>query len=340
MIKEIQDLRLVSKKVNARKIKNALKVYQSYISAKSGKGINHPAMPYALSVEPTTSCNLRCPECISGLRDFTRPTGMMSMDTFKKVIDELKNDLVFLTLYFQGEPLLNPLFFEFVNYASERGIYTYTSSNAHYFNKENSIKLVESGLDRIIVSMDGLDQISYEKYRIGGKLEKVIDGIKTLNSIKKSYKSKTPFIDLQFLAMAHNEHQLSEVENFGKELGVDRTLIKTAQINDFENGSELIPSDQKYSRYEANENGKFNIKNDLKNHCWKMWHSSVITWDGDVVPCCFDKDSNHKMGNIHEHSFKEIWNNEYYIRFREKLFQSRKNIDICRNCTEGTKVWK
>jgi radical SAM protein with 4Fe4S-binding SPASM domain len=90
--------------------------------------------------------------------------------------------------------------------------------------------------------------------------------------------------------------------------------------------------------YDAGK-GKFEIKNKLLNHCWKMWHSAVITWDGLVVPCCFDKDAEYRMGNVSKSSFKEVWMSEKYLSFRKQLIGSRKNIEMCKNCTEGTKIW-
>jgi radical SAM protein with 4Fe4S-binding SPASM domain len=122
-------------------------------------------------------------------------------------------------------------------------------------------------------------------------------------------------------------------------LEVDEVKLKTAQIYDYENGSDLIPETEKYARYKKNDNGKYEIKNPLLNHCWKLWHSCVITWDGMIVPCCFDKDASHKMGSLKQHSFKEIWNNPAYLQFRKNILKSRKEIDICKNCTEGLEVW-
>jgi radical SAM protein with 4Fe4S-binding SPASM domain len=120
---------------------------------------------------------------------------------------------------------------------------------------------------------------------------------------------------------------------------LDEVAFKTAQVYDYENGNDLIPLDEKYSRYRKNGDGKFHIKNELLDHCWKMWHSCVITWDGKVVPCCFDKDASHQLGDVNKNSFSEIWNSESYRHFRTSLLKSRSSIDICNNCTEGTKVW-
>jgi radical SAM protein with 4Fe4S-binding SPASM domain len=143
----------------------------------------------------------------------------------------------------------------------------------------------------------------------------------------------------QFLVVKQNEHQIEEVKTLGRELGVDHVALKTAQIYDYENGSELIPSIEKYSRYYKDNSGKYHIKNQLLNHCWKMWHSCVITWDGKVVPCCFDKDAHYVMGDLNKQSFKAICHSEKYNEFRAVLLKSRSEIEMCRNCTEGTRVW-
>jgi radical SAM protein with 4Fe4S-binding SPASM domain len=115
--------------------------------------------------------------------------------------------------------------------------------------------------------------------------------------------------------------------------------FKTAQVYNYENGNPLIPENEKYSRYRRNSDGHYEVKNSLDNHCWRLWSACVITWDGKVVPCCFDKDAEHQLGNLNEASLQEIWNGERYRSFRSQLFRSRKEIDICANCSEGTKVW-
>ncbi|MCG8308025.1 MAG: SPASM domain-containing protein [Cytophagales bacterium] len=324
--------------LSGRRIKNGWINYRSFKAALRSKSPFHPGMPVSISVEPTTSCNLRCPECPSGLRSFTRPTGMMEMATFQKIIHELKKDLAHLFLYFQGEPYLNPNFLETVRLARAQNIYTTTSTNAHFLTSQNASETVKSGLSRMIVSMDGTSQECYEKYRIGGRLTKVIDGIKNLVIAKRAQKKHTPYIILQFLLFRHNTHQLPEVKRLAKSLGVDRLEFKTAQVYDFEKGSELIPEEDGLSRYRLNGNNQFYLKNEMLNKCWKMWHSCVMTWDGNIVPCCFDKDAKYSMGNIRNQSFREIWNGEKYLEFRSNLFSDRKGIDICRNCTEGLKV--
>jgi radical SAM protein with 4Fe4S-binding SPASM domain len=345
MIKSIVDgLNLLSK-LTFKRFWNAILVVGSYIFSKITGNPIPAGLPISISFEPTTSCNLRCPECPSGLRSFTRPTGMLEVDLFKKTIDSLADTLLYLIFYFQGEPYLNPHFLALVKYAVKKKIYTATSTNAHYLNEENARKTVESGLDRLIISIDGTTQETYEAYRVGGNLEKVIEGTKNIIKWKKELKSATPYVIFQFLVVKPNEHQLAEVQQLGDELGVDAVWFKTAQIYDYENGSELIPTIEKYSRYKQNgppthDGGvKFQLKNKLLNHCWKMWHSCVITWDGLVVPCCFDKDAEYRMGSLKSKTFIEVWQSATYTYFRKSLISSRGEIEMCKNCTEGTKVW-
>lgn len=327
-----------TKKLTRQKIVNAFKTYRGFKKSQISKSPLHKSLPFSLSIEPTTSCNLRCPECPSGLRSFSRPTGMLHQDTFKRIIDELHGHLVYLIMYFQGEPYLNPGFLDTIQYAHSKNIYTATSTNGHFLSREIAIKTVASGLDRIIISLDGTDQQTYESYRKRGKLSKVISGIENLIEARKKLKSKTPFIILQFIVFDHNVHQLQDVELLVRKLGVDKLEIKTAQIYDFEKGSDFIPKNQKLSRYQLNGENGYTIKSELLDKCWKMWHSCVMTWDGNIVPCCFDKDAKYTMGNIHNQSFSEIWNGSKYLDFRSRLLKNRKEIDICKNCTEGLKV--
>lgn len=339
MIGNVKDSLNFISKLTPKRAGNALSLIASYWYSKITRKSVHKGFPISISVEPTTSCNLRCPECPSGLRSFTRPTGMLGANDFHRTIDELKDTLMYLLLYFQGEPYLHPQFLDLVKYASSKRIYTSTSTNAHYLTDEVARKTVESGLDRLIISIDGTTQDTYSSYRVGGKLEKVIEGTKNIVKWKKELKSSKPYIVFQFLVVKPNEHQINEVNKLAKEIGVDKVGLKTAQIYDYKNGSELIPDNDRYSRYKQMSDGSYEIKNKLLDHCWKMWHSCVITWDGKVVPCCFDKDAQHEMGSLGQASFKELWRSKPYDQFRQALLRSRSEIEMCKNCTEGTKIW-
>ncbi|NVJ87492.1 MAG: SPASM domain-containing protein [Algoriphagus sp.] len=290
--------------------------------------------PTTLSIEPTTSCNLRCPECPSGLRSFTRPIGMLQPELFQSVIHQVKDRLTWLHLYFQGEPFLNPQFLELVSFANSQGIFTSTSTNAHYLDEKRVASLLKSGLRQLIVSMDGITQEVYEQYRVGGKLSKVEEGLKLLLKRRRESGQNFPRVVLQFLVTGQNEHQIPALKDWAKKMCVDELQLKTTQIYDFENGSELIPSDLGYSRYVPDGNGKWKLKKKIENKCWRMWQGAVVTWDGKVVPCCFDKDARHVMGTFASESLEQIWKSDSYQVFRSQLLLDRSQIEICKNCTE------
>lgn len=325
-------------KLNWKRIRNTTQLYRSYQRSLKHKKASIQGLPTSIAIEPTTSCNLRCPECPSGLRSFSRPTGMLSPALFENIINQLKDVLTHTTLYFQGEPYLNPDFLNLVKIASKKKIYTSTSTNAHYLTPEVADATVQSGLDRLIISIDGTTQDTYKQYRVGGKLEKVLEGAKNMVAAKKK-RGKGPHLIFQFLVVKPNQHQIEEVKSLAKNIGIDEVTLKTAQVYDYENGNPLIPTIDKYSRYKKTKKGTFELKNSLENKCWKMWHSCVITWDGKVVPCCFDKDAHYEMGNLNQHSFRKIWFSQKYNSFRQRIIDDRQSIDICTNCTEGLKIF-
>ena len=259
---------------------------------------------------------------------------MLSETLYEKTIDQVQGHLTWLHLYFQGEPFLNPRFLDMVSYANERKIFTSTSTNAHYLNHKTVQEILDSGLRQLIVSMDGITQDIYEKYRVGGSLEKVQEGLQLLLTERKNAKKFFPRVVLQFLVTGQNEHQIPALKQWAQEIGVDELQLKTTQIYDFENGSELIPSDLGYSRYIPAGHGKWKLKHQQENKCWRMWQGAVATWDGKIVPCCFDKDAEHIMGELSNNTLEEIWNSAHYESFRTQLLRDRSQIEICRNCTE------
>ncbi len=322
-------------KLNSHRILNYLLLKWSYWKSLIMRKPVISGVPMAVSIEPVNFCNLQCPECVVGNGSLTRNKQLLPIENFKIIVDKLPSDLLHVNLYFQGEPMLHPQFAEMVKIAGDKNIFTSTSSNGHFLFDKNKVKeLITSGLGKIIVSIDGTTQETYEKYRKNGDLSQVITGIKTLVDLKKEMKRNNPFVELQFLVMAHNEHQIPDIKRLAKSLQVDKLSLKSTQVYDFENGSELIPYNPKYSRYYRKKDGKYYLKGKLKNCCWRQWSSAVIAVNGDVLPCCFDKNGNYSFGNLFEQTLQEIWMGKKANDFRQKVIIDRKNIAICRNCTE------
>lgn len=321
--------------LSVKKILNVIKLTISFLLSLITGRLIHWGLPMGLSVEPANICNLACKECPIGQNLLMRQKQEMPIEIYNKVLNELSPFLSNIIIYFQGEPFMYAQIFDMISYAYDKKVYSIVSTNGHYFTEKKVEQIFTSHLGRLIISLDGTSQDVYEKYRVGGSLEKVLKGTQLIVSKRNTLQLKHPEIIFQFLVTSQNEHQIEDAKILAKKIRVDRINFKTAQIYDFENGNPLIPKNEKFSRYKRQKNGKYKIKSKLKNHCWRMWSHPVITSSGDVVPCCFDKDAKYVMGNINTNSFKEIWTSETYNNFRKKVFQNRKSIDICRNCTEG-----
>lgn len=338
-IRRLHDYSNIIKQLNCYRLWNLVLLRLSYSYSRIRKKSKIAGLPFALSIEPTTACNLACPACPSGLKSFTRPTGKLDLNQHAMWLNQVKKSVFYINYYFQGEPFLHPQFLDLIRAAKKEKIYTATSTNAHFIDHKKAAEIVASGLDRLIISIDGLTQETYESYRINGQLSKVLSGSKALVAAKREANSKTPFLIFQFLVVKANEGQMSQLQQLADEIGIDEIRFKSAQVYDFKNGNPLIPSDERYSRYIRQLDGTYRMKYIGMNHCWRMWSSSVITFDGKIVPCCFDKDADHQMGSLAITPFQTIWKSKSYASFRNTILHNRSEISICTNCSEGAKVW-
>ena len=289
--------------------------------------------PVFISVEPADFCQLRCPQCPVGMAARNKGTCIDEKFVFD-TIAALRKSLLHVIFYFQGEPLLNPHLAEYVRFAHEAGIYTSTSTNAMLLNSENARKLVESGLDKLIVSVDGATQEVYEQYRKGGKLERALEGIRFVQEWKQKLGSRTPFVEMQFIVFGTNEHQISDVKKLAKSSGADNLTLKTAQIYDFEKPNPLHTNLSRYSRYRKQLDGSYVLKNPLKNRCRRVISGAVLNVKGEVLPCCFDKGSEFSYGSVTDADFMTLWQNKKATDFRKAVYTNRKQFEMCRNCTE------
>lgn len=287
-------------------------------------------MPLAVSTELTNNCNLTCAECSTGSGHMQRPRGFMDIELFNKVLKELRPYLYNINLYFQGEPMMHPLFFSFVR--NSRNTHSVVSTNGHYLSEENAEKIVQSGLNKLIISLDGIDQDTYSAYRGNGSAETVINGIKNVADARKKFKS-TLKIEIQFLVNRINEYQIPQIRRLTDMMKASLRLKSMQIINKEEIGS-WLPVNSRFRRYRMKD-GEYVIKNSLPDRCARLWFNPVITWDGKVLPCCFDKNAEFIMGDLNCDSFREIWDGPKYRIFRKSILSGRHMIEICGNCTSG-----
>lgn len=305
---------------------NVAKVIYSYTASALCHRYIRCGQPFTASIEPANYCNLKCLQCPTGLGMTERRKKRMSVEDFRKILDALLPEVMYVNLYFQGEPLLNPDVPEMVAYATGHGVATCISTNGHFLTQEMSEKLKQAGLDRLIVSLDGADSESYSQYRQGGSFDTVINGIK--NAVNAGLN-----VEIQCLLLSTTEGRKEEILEIGKKLGAARITFKTAQ---FYNQDTLMPANERYSRYKK---GTLELKRGIRNRCWRIISSLVINTEGEVVPCCYDKDCTHSYGNLLEaggtkEALCGMLCSQRAIDFKNSVFKSRRHIPICTNCTE------
>jgi len=287
-------------------------------------------MPVAAGIELTNHCNLKCPECPSGSGAMTRGKGFMDPVLYRKIMTEMEPYLLWLNLYFQGEPMMHPEFFSILSVRA--GCRKTVSTNGHFLTPENADRLAASDLSKLIVPLDGMDGPVYSAYRAGGDFEKVIEGIQNVAEAKRKHRSSMD-LEIQFLVSRKNEHQITAARKFSSEMKASLRL-KSMQIISRDDIGEWLPAQERFRRYRQ-VRGTYEIRSSLPGRCARLWFNPVVTWEGKVVPCCFDKNAEHVMGDLNEESFRKIWNGQKFNTFRKKLISGRSSIDICNNCTSG-----
>lgn len=313
---------------------NQFRCWGSYALSVCGvQSVHH--LPVFVSVEPADFCQLACPECPVGMGRGKGKGSVMGLEDFRHVVRQVSPYVHTIQLFWQGEPLLNLQLPEMIRIAREAGLYTIVSTNAQRLDSAMAKALAQAGLNRIIVSMDGWTQATYEQYRRGGSVEKVKDAVRYLRDAKMSTGNRQLSIELQCLYLRTNEAEWGIFRKEYKSLGADRLAMKTAQLYDYEHGSPMMPSDTRYARYRYDDGlGAFVLKRKLRNRCYRLWSGCVIDVHGDVFPCCYDKGRRYPLGNILRQPLREIFHGEKARGFRRQILSGRSQVPVCTNCDE------
>lgn len=318
------------RRINRIKIKLAYRLGFSKLSS----------MPKMISLDPTNHCDLKCPLCPTGLRDKSVERGAMKLEQFKPVIDRLAKWLQSVNLYSWGEPLINKSLPEMVRHsAKHHGIRTITSVHLNHLTDEQADELATSGLDKLIVSVDGATQEVYEQYRVGGNIESVFTNMKKLVAAIHRHGSGLKIV-WNYLVMKPNEHEMERAKELARDIGVEisfgkmRTNLKDDILNsvdkNIEKDSQWIPENPDFNPYNTDTKTR---KNPL-SFCKRPWMEAFINWNGDVFPCgCVVTEAQYSMGNVFEQDFEKVWNGDKYIAARKELLGQPNDLEtICHIC--------
>lgn len=306
-----------------KKILNFLLVH--YEKAKGAEALK--SKPYLFVFEVTNICNLKCPFCLTGKGiSGDRAVRHVTFEEAKKIIDEVGDYVYLLQLYTWGEPLLNKDIYKIIAYAKSKRIFVMISTNATVMNEKNNQKLIDSGIDYVMVAVDGGSPETYSKYRVGGNYNQVLKNISNLLDLKKKTGSTRPFVEWQFIVFRHNEHEVDKTEKLAYDIGINKFTPLPAYVED----KDWLPQGKKY-KVEA-----FNPER--ITNCDRPWTHLNYRADGGIASCCYGFYKKDDFGEAIHTPFNEIWNNECFRKSRKLIVQKHKKekLDdsdiICHKC--------
>lgn len=328
---------LVAKDISAKKILNLSRI-----------GLNRMfpisralGFPYMAHISPAGICNLRCPVCPAH-DPRAKGKAILSFETYKKFIDETGDDLIYIILWSWGEPFLNPDICRMIAYAQEKNILTVTSTNLNRFSPEQAREVVGSGLDALIVALDGITEETYSLYRKGGNAQRVIENTRLLVEERRRCGKEKPFINLRMVVSKDNEHEVEGFRSLARELGVDMVSFKAFSTR--QPGYADPRLDRKYApeaefyrwyRYQPDDSVD---KRPKKYSCKFPWTKPTLFADGEILPCEFDFSYSHSLGNLNEQSFNDIWFGPKAKQFRKTFKRNRDEISFCKDCVFDYKL--
>ena len=327
---------------------------------------NVSGLPYIVVLDPTNVCNLKCPVCPTTKGELLHPSGRIPVEKFRSLVDRIAPHTYRLILYIWGEPFLHRQIIEMLSYADRKRISTSISSNLNILPREGAEALVLSGLDDLVVSCDGLSQETYERYRVGGELDKLISNMNAIKQAKKKLGRSNPNIEFQFLVFKHNEHEVDRVHEFATEHGANTVRLERPAI-DF-NIPDIRPAvNPEYARSEFQA---FQLPDSIDNQdqsqtvpitgpvlteqpeskpllqpveatllspidCYWPWRVLTVSWNGEVDPCCFNNQLG-SFGNVFDQPLLDLINNEKFVYARRRIAgkASDEGFDdvICKTC--------
>ena len=274
-------------------------------------------LPIRLWVESSSICNLQCIMCPNKCMPDAEK-GIMKLDLFKKIVDEVKGSVSDLYLHHRGEPFVNPALFDMIVYARQAGIKTRFHSNGTLLTEERARKLLEAGPDLISFSVDGFDKAPYERVRVGATFEKTIDNILGLLRLRREMGLRRPYIVIEKIVFKNepvpaDPQKVAELTRRFEEAGVDEIISKEEYIWAEESAPEMQEPVGKMV-------------------CTFPWYAAVICWDGSVTPCPQDFHAKMLLGNVAQSSLREVWNGQAYRDLRHRLTSDLGSLSLCHKC--------
>ena len=301
-------------------------------------------LPNDISIEAAGGCNLKCPMCIQAVPERTKAriaTGLLSFDDFKSVVDDVADFAIQISLFYRGEPTINKDLPRMIRYATDRGLLTYINTNGlmlrHAWMRR---ELIDAGLHRMHVSVDGANPETYETYRVGGNLHDVVSYVRAFMNDRGS--RKIPIVALQTIATKRTLPEFDSYVEMAKTTGVDKAFAASMHLDQYKRDPtppELEDAivGHEFSRYASVENGRA-VKKDL-GHTTCPWNQSLyIDSDGTAIHCCYDQAAETSFGNVFQTGVKNLWFRPDYVRWRDDVAKPM-TMTMCESCTATSASW-
>jgi MoaA/NifB/PqqE/SkfB family radical SAM enzyme len=298
--------------------------------------------PYQIFIDPSSRCTLRCPFCAVGTKAYPKPMKDMPLAAFKRLMAEIGPTMLVAELFIKGEPLMNKDIYEMIACCKSYRAFTRVSSNMQFLSKELAEKMVLSGLDHLLASIDGATQESYEAYRKGGKLDLALANMRHVVEAKKRLGRKNPLVEWKYIVFSHNEAELDLARKMAAEIGVDQLCFVPAFVGD----APLSPDQEKWlpvsSEYRMYGNSGANLEKTvasrvIEERCNLPWLSLSVDPLSNVQTCCRCNESQHDHGEVSRGSFFRVWNGKRYRDSRRYIREGRRvegdPTNLCSTCT-------
>ena len=287
--------------------------------------------PFTINIEPSDKCNFRCKFCPTSNIDVMKTTpgrnyGNINFDLYKKVINDIldfKDNIKILNLYKDGEPLLHPNFAEMVEYAkkSDKFDKIATTTNAYLLNKELSSKIIDAGIDRINISIEGINEEQYYNMsNVKINFNKLVKNIEYLYNNKKQCEIAIKTVG--------NELSEKDKEQFYKIFGdiCDIIFIEYAvpMWNNF--NIKDIKNVENTSMFNKKVNKNLSV-------CPEIFYTLSVNSNGMISPCCQDWSRKLIIGDVNNERLIDIWNGNKLRNLQiSHLKYGRKENDTCKTC--------
>lgn len=296
---------MVDLKIGSKSL-NLIKVLASCISS-----IDLKIEPVLLDIDVTNQCSLKCLMCPN--RKMSREKGIMGLSLFKEIVQETSANAREYSLGIYGEPTAHPDLIEMIGFIKDRGRKVTLNTNLNYRNDELNESFVRKKVDRVIVTMCGIDKTTYEAISLNGDYDLLIRNLAKIKEIKRKLKSNKPVLVANFSEMKLNSSQAKAAK---KRLKKHFDYCNVHRMHDWAGDNEI-----RALRIQGNAGTN-------KGKCSLLWTTASILHDGRVAACCQDYDGKMIFGDAKSMKISKIWNDAAIRRFRKEYLKS----ELCKNC--------